>query len=241
MDWFTTRRRRGTTGDPGAGRELSSQLRAALPPRFEAVGEALASGSGTVAACEVSGGDLARDGRTLSESLDALATTYRLVLGIDPAHAATRALAIAWSDATLGYLNDLSCDDPLTGLASRPHLRSRISEVYRTAHHDEHALVVVATPPWPGPSPDDVITRALQDARIGDTARTVFPGPETIGHVGPGRVVVLAGRDDRIGRRVGLLRRMLDGGETPQPRVWIEGLPETDEAAGRLLDELTRV
>ena len=237
MDWFATRKRRGTTVGPGAGRELSSELRAALPPRFEAVGEALASGSGTVVACEVVGGDLARDGHTLAESLDALAVTARLVLGTDPGHAETRALAVAWSDATLGYLNDLSCDDPLTGLATRPHLRSRISEIYRADHVDEHALVVVAAPPWP----DDVIARAMHDARLGDTARTVFAGPETIGQVAPGRVVVLADRDDRIGRRVGLLRTMLAGTDIQHTRVWIEGLPETDEAAGRLLDELTRV
>jgi hypothetical protein len=237
VEWFATRKRRGTTDDPGAGQDLSPELRAALPSRFETVGEALASGSGTVAACEVAGAALARDGHALPEALDGLAATYRLVLGTEPEHAATRGLAIAWSDATLGYLNDLSCDDPLTGLATRPHLRSRISEVYRVAHPGDHALVVVAAPT----APDDVLARAMQDARIGDTARTVFAGPETIGHVGPGRVVVLADRDERIGRRVGLLRQMLDGGDGRHTRVWIEGLPSTDDAAGALLDELTRV
>ena len=237
VDWFATQKRRGLTDDPGAGRELSSELRAALPPRFEAVGEALASGSGTVVACEVVGGDLARDGHTLAETLDALALTVRLVLGTEPGHAETSALAVAWTDATLGYLADLSCEDPLTGLATRPHLRSRISEVYRAGRVGDHALVVVTA----SPAAEDVLARAMHDARLGDTARTVFAGPETIGHAGPGRVVVLADRDGRIGRRVGLLRTMLDGTGVRHPRVWIEGLPETDEAAGRLLDELTRV
>jgi hypothetical protein len=81
VDWMATRRRSSTTGDPEAGRELSSEHRAALPPRFEAVGEALASGSGSVAACEVLGGVLARDGVSLAEALDDLATTWRLVRG----------------------------------------------------------------------------------------------------------------------------------------------------------------
>lgn len=237
MGKFTTHWRRVATDDPEAERDLSSVQRAALPPRFEAVGEALASGSGTIVACEVIGGDLARDGRTLAESLDALAVTSRLVLGTEPGFAETRALATAWSDTMLGYLNDLSCDDPLTGLATRHHLRSRISEVYRAGVQEDHTLVVVAAPPWP----DDVLTSAMHDAQIGDTARTVFPGAETIGHVGPGRLVVLADRDERIGRRVGLLRRMLDGGSPPRIRVWIEGLPAADESAGQLLDELTRV
>jgi len=246
---FATRRRRGPTDDPEAGRKLSTELQAALPPRFEAVGEALASGSGTVVACEVAGAALARDGVSLAESLDGLATTARLVRGTEPDHAASRALAIAWSDAMLDYLNDLSCADPLTGLATLAHLRSRVSDVYRgqrqhgTPAGDSHALVVLAAPPWPDAAAgrDDVLTRAMHVARLGDTARTVFAGPETIGQVAPGRVVVLADRDERIGRRVGLLRRMLDGSDVPRTRVWIEGLPESDEAAGRLLDELTRV
>ncbi len=249
MGRFTTHRRRVTTDGPEARGELPTRLRAALPPHFEAVGEALASGSGTAPACEVAGAALAREGVTLVEALDALATTARLVRDADPEHEATRALAVAWSDVMLGYVNGLSCDDPLTGLASRAHLRSRISEVYRaeqqsgTPAADSHALVVVSavTPAEPAAGRDDVLTRAMHVAQLGDTARTVFAGPETIGHVGAGRLVVLAGRDDRIGRRVGLLRRMLEGGPATSARVWIEGLPPSDEAAGRLLDELTRV
>lgn len=246
MGLFTTRARRDTTDDPGARGDLSTELRAALPPRFEAVGEDLASGSGAVVACEILGGDLARDGLSLAEALDALDATSRLVVGGPPAHDVTRALAVAWSEAMLAFVSDVSCDDPLTGLASLAHLRSRITDVYRagrrssTPARESHALVVVAAPTDPGPpgGRDDVLSRAMLVARLGDTARTVFPGSETIGHVAPGRVVVLADRDERIGRRVGLLRRML--GEGPPARVWIEGLPDSDEAAGRLLDELTR-
>lgn len=249
MGRFTTRRRRATTGGPGARGELSPELRAALPPRFEAVGETLASGSGTVAACEVAGALVARDGVALDEALDALATTSRLVRGTEPDFADTRALAVSWSDAVLAYLHGLSCEDPLTGLASLAHLRSRVADAYReqrvngTPVPQSHALVVVASPPWPatGAGPDDALTRAMRTARLGDTARTVFAGTETIGHVAPGRVVVLAGRDDRIARRVDLLRRMLHGDADDLTRVWIEGLPESDEAAGTLLDELARV
>lgn len=253
MGRFTTHQRRVTrrvtTDGPEAREELSSQQRAALPPRFEAVGEALASGSGTVAACETAGAQLARDGLSLDEALDGLAATARVVAGTEPPFEATRALTVAWSDAVLGYLHGLSCDDPLTGLSSLAHLRGRVSDAYRGEHRTgapvsaSHALIVVAAPPWPDAASgrDDVLTRAMRTAQLGETARTVFAGTETIGHVAPGRVVVLTGRDDRIGRRVGLLRQMLDGGPVPHTRVWIEGLPDSDEAAGRLLDELTRV
>jgi hypothetical protein len=226
---------------------VSAELQAVLPPRFAVVGEALASGSGTVA-CEVVGAALATDGLSLGEALDGLADTSRAVRGTEPSYAEVRALSVAWSDAMLGYVNGLSCDDPLTGLSTLAHLRSRVSEVYRlgdttgTPPAESHALVVVAAPPGTDPAAggDDVLTRAMQAARLGDTARTVFPGIETIGHVAPGRVVVLAARDERIARRVGLLRRMLDDGLVPHARVWIEGLPDSDQLAGRLLDELTR-
>jgi hypothetical protein len=244
---FTTRKRSVTTDGPGAREELSPELRAALPPRFEAVGEALASGSGAVVACEVVGASLAHDSLTLAESLDALATTARLVVGAEPGFEEVRALCVAWTDAMLGYVNGLSCEDPLTGLASLAHLRSRVADLYRgaadTEVRDSHALVVVAAPPWPDASTgrDDVLTRAMRIAQLGDTTRTVFAGTETIGHVAAGRLVVLVSRDERIGRRVGLLRRMLDDSAIPQTRVWIEGLPDTDDAAGSLLDELTRV
>ena len=242
MGRIATRMRRTATADPEAGRELSSKVRAALPPRFEAVGEALASGSGTVVACEIAGATLARDGVSLAEAIDDLATTSRLVVGTDPAYDAVRALTVAWSDATLGYLHGLSCEDPLTGLATLAHLRSRICDLYRAESaaaetiRDSHALVVVAAPPPAA----DTLTGAMRVAQVGATARTVFPGVETIGHVAPGRLVVLADRDDRIGRRVGLLRRMLDGNVDPHTRVWIEGLPDTDAAAVALLDELAR-
>ena len=54
-------------------------------------------------------------------------------------------------------------------------------------------------------------------------------------------MVVLADRDERLVRRVDLLMRMLESGTPPGPRVWIEGLPDSDAATAALLDELTRV
>lgn len=232
--------RRATTVDSEAGGELSPEQRAALPPRFEAVGEALASGSGATSACEVVGAALAHDGTSLAEALDRLAETAALVRGAEPTFYDARALCVAWSEVTLGYLHTMSCDDPLTGLASLAHLRTRVAEVYRgpAPTPDEHALVVVVASEN---EYDDALSRSMRVAQLGDTARTVFPGAATIGHVAPGRLVVLAGRDERIARRVGLLREMLGSGLDPDARVWVEGLPPTDDSAAALLDELTRL
>jgi hypothetical protein len=65
----------------------------------------------------------------------------------------------------------------------------------------------------------------------------VFAGTETIGAIGLRRVIVVADRDESLPQRVTLLRTMT---ERDRARVWIEGLPGSDEAAGALLDELAR-
>jgi GGDEF domain-containing protein len=152
----------------------------------------------------------------------------------------------AWSDTTLGYLHRLSCEDPLTGLASQAHLRSRISELYRAAGGQDvnavHALVVceVSAPRGRADVPGDHFTRAMRLARVGESARTVFPGGETIGRLGTSRVAVLVERDQRLGRRVRVLRTLLGSVEADPARAWIEGLPRSDDAAAILLDELAR-
>jgi hypothetical protein len=129
--------------------DLPDRVRLALPLRFEAVGEALMSNVDVSAACSVVGRDVARDGASLGEALSGLRTTYELVLGTTPAFEAAEALSVAWSDAALEYLHDLSCEDPLTGLASLAHVRTRLDEVYREAELTDvsvagsHALVIV--------------------------------------------------------------------------------------------------
>lgn len=256
MGIFATRGRGIPAADPEAGGELSNHVRMGLPPRFEAVGESLASGSDSVAACAVVGRELARDGASLDETLEALRQTSLMVVGRDPSYDDVQALLVAWSESTLAYLHQLSCEDPMTGLASLAHVRSRVAELYRHQRSrgapaapvaESHCLVVIDLPTdrhgWtPADVHSDVLTRALRLSRVGEAARTVFNGAETIGRVGPIRVVVLSERDARLGRRVGLLRTLLTGIELDghSPRVWIEGIPSAEFAAEALLDELAR-
>lgn len=220
---------------PSVRVELTDDLRAALPPRFEAAGEALADGSPhVVEACWVVGRILAEQGAPLGESLDGLRTTTQLVRHRDPTFDEVQALSTAWSEATLGYLNGLSCADPLTGLSTHAHLRERISELYReTADPRSHALVV--TQAHFGAA--DQLGSVRHMTLLGQTARSVFSGRETIGQVGHSRLVVVASRDDALAPRVSLLKRMVSD---HADRVWIEGLPGTDESAAHLLDELAR-
>ena len=114
---------------------------------------------------------------------------------------------------------------------------------------EEYALVVAELPPGDGPAVEydvpgrhrqEVLTRTMRLGELGDTARTVFSGTETVGRLGPDRVVVVARRDERLGQRVALLRKMSRTVEASGVRVWIEGLPGNDGVAALLLDELAR-
>ena len=117
-------------------------------------------------------------------------------------------------------------------------MRSRLSELYRARERsperplDTHALVVLEIRPV-----DEGLEQRMTLAQVGRTSRTVFAGSETIGGIGLRRVVVIAERDEELPQRVTLLRTMT---EREHARVWIEGLPGSDEAAGALLDELAR-
>lgn len=242
---FTALSRRRTVGaDEAPGRELSDRVRQALPTGFEAVGEALVSGTNLAAACAEVGRAFARDGASLGEALDGLSATYGRVLGREPAFGATEALCIAWSEATLSYLHSLSCEDPLTGLASLAHLRTRLAEIYREAENDgvevrqTHALVVVESKH----RGSDHFGRALTLAQVADALRTVFGGGETVGRAGADRAVAVVRRAPDLGSTVAVLRRYLDDlhMEATELRVWIEGLPGGHDSAARLLDELAR-
>lgn len=226
-----------------------------VPARFEALGEALAAEQPNVeAACSVTGRELARDGVDLASALEGLRTTYAVVRGGEPEFGATHALCLAWSEETLGYLHQLSCEDPLTGLASLAHLRARLTEIYRGVGERDASITTSAFPAWalvvidlprigPRAGREDRFGRALELVRAAETVRTVFPGSETIGELGVARVAVLTPRTRELGRKVSALRTLLDldvDREGSTARVWIEGLPSNDAAAGALLGELAR-
>ncbi len=249
MGIFATLARRGAQAEMAPGVEPVEDVQHLVPARFVAVGEHLAAGRDASSACAVVGREMARDGADLGEALDGLRTTYACVQGGEPDFRAVRALGLAWSEETLGYLHQLSCEDPLTGLASLAHLRARLSEVYRIAEQGgtstttSHALVVLDLPLLARPSVwEDAFEATLRLARLAESARMAFPGGETICQAHQRRLVVVAQRTDLLARRVGLLRSLVEDA-TPgsgRARVWVEGLPPTDDGAAMLLDELAR-
>ena len=241
-------RRGAGVADKMDGQDLPEVVRPGLPTRFEAVGQALMSESGVTAACAVAGRDVAQDGAALGEALEGLRTTYRLLRGCPPDFEAASSLASAWAEATLGYLSRGSCEDPLTGLASLPHVRTRLAELYRQAEaagtsvHQTYAVVVVKlAAPQPADPAEHPFARALRLVRVTEVIRTVFSA-ETVGRLGADSAVVVVRREPGLGTSVGLLREFLgDRSITSAPaRVWIEGLPAMAELAPTLLDELAR-
>lgn len=230
--------------------ELAGNVRIALPVRFEAVAEAIAAEADVTGPCSVVGRDVAQDGTPLGEALESLRSTYDMVLGTAPTFEATEALSVAWSNATLEFLHDLSCEDPLTGLASLPHIRTRLAEIYRESEltdagvSSSHALVVVELgfgDPTEGPGHHH-FTRALRLAQVAEALRGVYSGGQTLGRLGLDRAVAVVPRGVDLGLSVATLREFLadlDLGRT-EVRVWIEGLPESASSATLLLDDLAR-
>lgn len=248
MGLFATFAKRSSSTTGGKSQELSERLRQQLPARFEAVGEALSAGAEAHAACAVVGRDLARDGVDLSEALHGLRSTFALVVGREPDFESTRALGIAWSDETLGYLHEVSCENPLTGLATLAHIRGRLAEIQRGAEsagragEATHALVVVDVPLFAGGDRETRLGSALVMAKVASQVRMVFEGEESIGEASPSRLLIIAQRTDSLGARVATLRDYL-GEVTPigiGVRIWIEGLPAGAAATSTLLDELAR-
>lgn len=209
------------------------------------MGEALASGSDVVVSCAAAGEGLARDGGSMQEALEGLRTTWQVVMGAtDPSYDAVFAMLSAWNETTLGYLHEISCEDPLTGLASQAHLRTRLAELYRHPRAASYALVLCMMPTGDDPSdePGDHFTRAMRLTRMGEMARTVFLSNETIARLGTHTVAILVLRDERLDRRVQVLRTLLErlDADASAADVWVDGLPDYETGAVLMLDELAR-
>ena len=91
MKIFATRGRRLAATGPGVS-EPEPPVRSGLPHRYEALGEALTSGSDVLGACAVAGEDLARDGASMQEALEGMRDTWRHCASGDPTYDAVSAL-----------------------------------------------------------------------------------------------------------------------------------------------------
>ena len=210
----------GPSAEPTTSRDT-------VRPGWESVGEALVTRSWAVVEhCRVVGRDLAERGVPVREALGELRSTTRLVVEREPTFEESEGLVDAWADAMLGYLNRLSCADPLTGLESQAHLQTLLG-----VPSDVRLVLVVLEVP----TPDDFLAHSRRLSLLGELCRGVFPAARATARVGVRRLVVLTSASADLGTRVALLAR---GAEACS--VWVEPVPPTRAGGGALLDRLAR-
>lgn len=182
---------------------------------------------------------LAEDGAGVGEALRTLRAEAQ-VRGREPRLGEVEALVEGWADTTLGHLHRLTCEDPLTGLATMAHLRTRVAEQRRAGLDPAQALALVVVSPS-GVEGDrsarGSLGAALGCAALGERVKVVFGGGETVAHTHTGRVVVLADKDRRLEGLAALLRRLLadDGWEAD---VRVHPFPEGELELVLLLERL---
>jgi GGDEF domain-containing protein len=183
------------------------------------------------------GASAAQTGVPLHEVLDRVERAY---VPHPPDVEVVRAAAVAWGDASLMRLADVSCHDPLTSLASVPYLRSRLAEVFRGAEStgrcaaDTHVLVVVELP---RAARGNDLEHALRALEVAEVLRTVFTGDETVAQASVRRFAVLAARERADDLALGLVVRLLDRtlGDAVRARVWVERLPVSPDGVPQVL------
>ncbi|GAA0375540.1 hypothetical protein Acor_82410 [Acrocarpospora corrugata] len=200
-------------------------------PAVDAMVLALHRGQSVDHACAALGGARARTGVGVAEGLRDLAALYASLGRAEPPLTALCAFASGWAEASFAPMAELTCDDPLSGLATPPYLRTRLAELYREAAAgglspgSSHRLVVVSL----GVPPADPFVRIADLLRAAEVMRATFPGGDTLALMPPARVAALI--RVRLAVRLTALRRSLRG---LAAEVVAHRLPETLASAVRL-------
>jgi len=255
------------SGDDWDSEEVDEVL-AACRNRAPAPGEAGLAVVGDAAlttACADLGRSRARAGVGIAETIDDLAALFAVLAagpdagpggcpegpaehrpggdqdGEPPLHLVC-AVAEGWAEESLDQLAQGGCEDPLSGLATLPHLRTRLAEVYREAEQagtspaDTHRLLVAGLPYRPDPW-----RRMALAILIGHELRTAFPGGETLSiasHYGTGPAIALVRAHGDLPLRYARLRRSIQATYSTQIRM--TPLPGLLTEALRLVEELAR-
>ncbi len=254
--WPGARSWPGTEVSPGGG---------SWPPGGSwPAGGSLAGGDhGRLAlACAYLGRTRARAGVGISETIDDLAALFAVLAGEQdgrkpglepgdwqggqsggepPLHLVC-SIAEGWAEEGMAQFSQGDCEDPLSGLATLPYLRTRLAEVYReaaqagTSPAGTHRLLLVRLPHQPDPW-----RRMAQTILIGHDLRAAFPGGETLSLVRecePGPAIALVRACDDLALRYARLRKTLQA--TLGTQTGMFRLPGLLPEALRLVDELAR-
>lgn len=157
----------------------------------------------------------------------------------DPALRLVGAIAEGWAEESVSQFARGGCEDPLSGMATLPYLRTRLAEVYREAEQrgtspaETHQLLVVGLPSRPDPW-----RRLVLPILVGRDLRAAFPGGETLALAKPGPAIALVPARRDLPLRYARLRRNIQAAFGTQIRM--TPLPGQLTEALRLVDELAR-
>ncbi|MFD1826178.1 MULTISPECIES: hypothetical protein [Mumia] len=224
---------------------VSTETLFLVPMRhLDALRDVLRRGGDPEGAAVELGTAAAAEGIGWSELLRDVEDVSRSVSGSLPPYEMVRAMSIAWTETALQDAYAMSCEDPLTGLTTPEHLRTRLDDAYRLAERngaaasDQWAFVVVELTSTGGP--EIGLLRSLSMIAVSDLLRTCFDGDETIARLGERRAVALVRRSDATRGYTALRDLIAQSPDVPSTRVWVEGVPASSQAASRLLGELGR-
>jgi len=203
-------------------------------------GLAAVGATALAAACAGLGRSRARAGVGIAETIDDLVALFA-VLGGDGGQSAG-ALAGSGGERVSVLSSQFArggCEDPLSGMATLPYLRTRLAEVYREAEQrgtspaETHRLLVVGLPRRPDPW-----RRLALPILVGRDLRAAFPGGETLALAKPGPAIALVPARRDLPLRYARLRRNIQAVFGTQIRM--TPLPGRLTEALRLVDELAR-
>ena len=247
--------------------EAVGEVLAACRNRALARGEAGLAAVGATAlaaACAGLGRSRARAGVGIAETIDDLVALFAVLGGDggersgrvaaggggragvlsegrhwDPALRLVGAIAEGWAEESVSQFARGGCEDPLSGMATLPYLRTRLAEVYREAEQrgtspaETHRLLVVGLPRRPDPW-----RRLALPILVGRDLRAAFPGGETLSLAKPGPAIALVPARRDLPLRYARLRRNIQAAFGTQIRM--TPLPGRLTEALRLVDELAR-
>ncbi len=230
----------------------------------DAVTEAAVSGAGRdmILACGGLGRSRAEAGIGIAETIEDLAALFAALDDaalddaalddtVPPLRFVTSA-CVGWAEEGLTRHSQGGCEDPLTGLATVPYLRTRLAEIYREADQAgtsparTHRLVVVELTRQAGrPERPDPWHRMAQAILLGHDLRAAFPGGDTLcgnplSAAGNRAAIALVRARDDLPARYANLRRTVRVRLTCGAQIRMAPLPAQLAEAQRLVDELAR-
>ncbi|MEV3978489.1 hypothetical protein [Nonomuraea sp. NPDC049758] len=196
--------------------------------------KAVTDGGDLPRACEELGAARAGAGVGISEGLGDLAALFAVTDRGEPTFPLVRAYAAGWAEQSFAPMNDLQCEDPLTGLATVAYLRTRLGELYRGAVAGGHLLVVAE----PYGQIAELAERLAAALNLATALRKAFTGDETLALLAPTRVGAVTREDDRLAGKIADLRatEILHG---RRPRVRVRRLPRAHAQALALIRTLS--